>query len=41
LADAPKCGGSKASIWPCSASAASSVASGVPARAVTTSSDGW
>ncbi|KAG1167225.1 hypothetical protein G6F35_017796 [Rhizopus arrhizus] len=41
VAAAPKCGGSNASIWPFSANAASSSASGVPARTVTTSSDGW
>jgi hypothetical protein len=35
-----KRGGSKGSHWPRSASAASSSASGVPARAVTTSSVG-
>jgi len=36
----PKRGGSKASIWPCEASSVSISASGVPARAVSTSSDG-
>ena len=40
VAPAPKCGGSKASDWPCSAKAASSSAKGVPPRAVTTSSLG-
>jgi len=37
---AAKCGGSNASIWFCSASSASMSASGVPARAVSTSSLG-
>ncbi len=40
LSPPAKCGGSKASIWRCSASAASTSASGVPLRAVTTSSAG-
>ena len=37
---APKCGGSKARHWPWLANVASSSASGVPARTVTTSSLG-
>ena len=37
---APKCGGSNGRHWPCAASSASRSASGVPARAVTTSSVG-
>src|SRR4029078_11791697 len=40
VAAGPWWGGSNASIWPCAASSASSSASGVPARAVTTSSPG-
>jgi hypothetical protein len=40
VAPSPKCGGSKASIWFCSASTASISASGVPQRAVITSSVG-
>ena len=40
VAAAPKCGGSKASIWLRCASTASISASGVPQRAVITSSVG-
>ena len=40
VAPGPKCGGSNARHWPFSANAASSSASGVPQRAVTTSSLG-
>ena len=41
VAPGPKWGGSKGSIWPCSASADSMLSRLVPQRAVTTSSLGW